>query len=327
MNQTTQSSRATAIANRDDAIAASAQRAAATPQGRSVSALQAMASRLQISQQNLENTLRQTVFRDANNEEFAALVIVANEYGLNPLTKEIYAFKGKGAIMPMVSVDGWIRIINTHPQFDGLEFNYFEDERGKTSAIEAVIYRKDRTRPIRVTEYLDECKKDTDPWKTWPRRMLRHKALIQCARLAFGFAGIYDDDDIVAYPADADNPHMRQARVVAMPTDPQLEQQPVGEPEPAEAYDPDTGEVFEEGTPEPQQATTFEPDSDEAICNGIIKRVLTAELLIDVNQIEADWKKIAFQIENDDLCAMVSREIAAAKVRLGGIRLGDNGAR
>ncbi|ENC7540331.1 phage recombination protein Bet, partial [Salmonella enterica subsp. enterica serovar Brandenburg] len=26
-------------------------------------------------------------------------------------------------------------------------------------------------------------------------RMLRHKAMIQCARLAFGFAGIYDKDE------------------------------------------------------------------------------------------------------------------------------------
>lgn len=28
-----------------------------------------------------------------------------------------------------------------------------------------------------------------------PKRMLRHKAMIQCARLAFGFAGIYDKDE------------------------------------------------------------------------------------------------------------------------------------
>ncbi|EEW4602325.1 phage recombination protein Bet, partial [Escherichia coli] len=28
-----------------------------------------------------------------------------------------------------------------------------------------------------------------------PKRMLRHKAMIQCARLAFGFAGIYDNDE------------------------------------------------------------------------------------------------------------------------------------
>ena len=35
----------------------------------------------------------------------------------------------------------------------------------------------------------------TEPWKRWPRRMLRHKALIQAARIAFGFAGIYDEDE------------------------------------------------------------------------------------------------------------------------------------
>jgi hypothetical protein len=45
-----------------------------------------------------------------------------------------------------------------------------------------------------VTEFLAECKRGTEPWKNMPRRMLRHKALIQCARVAFGFA-LYDDDE------------------------------------------------------------------------------------------------------------------------------------
>src|SRR5580765_7172723 len=58
-----------------------------------------------------------------------------------------------------------------------------------------IIYRKDRSHPTRITEYLAECTRGTDPWKSHPRRMLRHKALIQCARLAFGFAGIYDHDE------------------------------------------------------------------------------------------------------------------------------------
>ncbi|EOJ4766922.1 recombinase RecT, partial [Escherichia coli] len=35
----------------------------------------------------------------------------------------------------------------------------------------------------------------TGPWQSHPKRMLRHKAMIQCARLAFGFAGIYDNDE------------------------------------------------------------------------------------------------------------------------------------
>jgi hypothetical protein len=46
-----------------------------------------------------------------------------------------------------------------------------------------------------VTEYLSECAQNTDVWKKYPFRMLRHKALIQCSRIAFGFSGIYDEDE------------------------------------------------------------------------------------------------------------------------------------
>jgi hypothetical protein len=59
-----------------------------------------------------------------------------------------------------------------------------------------IIHRKDRGHPIRVTEYMSECKRpNVGPWQSHPRRMLRHKAMIQCARLAFGYSGIYDQDE------------------------------------------------------------------------------------------------------------------------------------
>jgi hypothetical protein len=57
------------------------------------------------------------------------------------------------------------------------------------------MYRKDRTHPTVITEYMAECRRPTDPWNSHPKRMLRHKAMIQCARLAFAFAGIYDPDE------------------------------------------------------------------------------------------------------------------------------------
>src|SRR3546814_8305592 len=57
-----------------------------------------------------------------------------------------------------------------------------------------IIYRKDRAHPTEVTEFMSECKRGTQPWQSHPRRMLRHKAPIQRARLAFGFGGIYDQD-------------------------------------------------------------------------------------------------------------------------------------
>lgn len=192
--------RTQAIARMNEDQDASTQRAIAAREAertRPKNALEAMSMRLQVSPAGLKDTLLNTVFKGCRNDaEFIALTIVSNEYGLNPLTKEIYAFPAKGGgIVPMVSVDGWIRIMNSHPQFDGIEFENIVNQKGEVEAIEAVIHRKDRARPIRVIEYLDECKRNTEPWNMMPKRMLRNKALIQGARIAFGFSGIYSEDD------------------------------------------------------------------------------------------------------------------------------------
>lgn len=127
--------------------------------------------------------------------EFAAFLLICKEYNLNPLTREIYGFRAKsGVIVPVVGVDGWARIINEKPDFDGVEFDDHLDGQNLT-AITCRIYHKNRSRPTEVTEYMVECKRGGDVWEKWPRRMLRHKALIQCARYAFGFSGIYDPDE------------------------------------------------------------------------------------------------------------------------------------
>ncbi|MDH0357170.1 phage recombination protein Bet [Morganella sp. GD04133] len=145
---------------------------------------------LAIDEKDLINTLRSTAFKaEATDQQFLALLIVANQYNLNPWTKEIYAFPDRTGIVPVVGVDGWARIINGNKNFDGIEFE-MDDE-----SCTCKIYRKDRNHPTSVTEYMSECNRGTQPWKSHPKRMLRHKAMIQCARLAFGFAGIYDQDE------------------------------------------------------------------------------------------------------------------------------------
>jgi phage recombination protein Bet len=131
----------------------------------------------------------------ATQEEFAAFLLVANEYKLNPLTKEIYAFPRRGGgIVPIVSVDGWANLINSHGECDGFDFEYEHDAKGELVSVTCKMYRKDRSRPVVVKEFLSECIRSTEPWKM-KHRMLRHKALIQAARYAFGFAGIYDEDE------------------------------------------------------------------------------------------------------------------------------------
>ncbi|MBC8719040.1 recombinase RecT [Ochrobactrum sp. Marseille-Q0166] len=137
----------------------------------------------------------------ASNEEFAAFLMVAKEYGLNPITREIYAFPKKGGgIQPIVGVDGWFNLINSHPQCNGIDFIDEFDEKKNLESVKCSIYRKDRKRPTVVTEYMDECKRTTEPWQKWPKRMLRHKAASQCACYAFGFAGIIDPDEAERSP-------------------------------------------------------------------------------------------------------------------------------
>lgn len=142
---------------------------------------------------DLVNTLKQTCFKGdtpVTDAQMTALLIVAQQYNLNPFIKEIFAFPDKGGIVPVVGVDGWARIINSHPEFDGIDFEQDAD------SCTCIIHRKDRAHPTRVTEYMAECKRaNMKPWQSHPYRMLRHKALIQCARLAFGFVGIYDQDE------------------------------------------------------------------------------------------------------------------------------------
>jgi phage recombination protein Bet len=144
------------------------------------------------STDELIGVLKATAFKgQVSDAQMAALLVVANQYGLNPWTKEIYAFPDKNnGIVPVVGVDGWSRIINSDSNFDGMEF--VEDNEWT----ECIIFRKDRSHPIKVREYMVECKRaNAGPWQSHPRRMLRHKAMIQCARLAFGFVGIYDLDE------------------------------------------------------------------------------------------------------------------------------------
>ena len=160
------------------------------------SALAVMASRFNVEPAKLLSTLKSTVFKGASDDELLALVVVANEYGLNPLTKEIYAFPAKGGgIVPVISIDGWINRMNNNAAFDGIEFAEVFDKDKKPVCVTASIYRKDRSRPIKVTEYYAECRRNTEPWNTMPARMLRHKALCQCVRVAFGFGGVYDEDE------------------------------------------------------------------------------------------------------------------------------------
>jgi phage recombination protein Bet len=172
----------------------------AAPQAQGQSLVARIAARFGVDSNKMLATLKATAFksdREITNEAMMALLIVAETYHLNPFTRELFAYPDKnGGIVPVVSVDGWSRIINDSPQLDGIEFQDGPlDKNNMPEWIECIIHRKDRAHPTRVREYMVECRRDTGPWKSHPRRMLRHRSMMQCGRVAFAFSGIYDEDE------------------------------------------------------------------------------------------------------------------------------------
>ena len=178
-----------------------------------VSVLNIMAAKFNLDSDVFLNTIKATVMKPGkdgkipSNEEIAAFLVVANKYNLDPFTNEIYAFPSKkGGIIPIVGVDGFTTIMNRQANFNGYDLEYSEEAVTMDGAkscpewAEVKIYHKDREHPTIVREYLDEVYVParggfSGPWQTHTKRMLRHKALIQGIRVAFGITGIYDPDE------------------------------------------------------------------------------------------------------------------------------------
>ena len=167
--------------------------------------------------------LKATAFKvkdgEATNAQVAALLVVADQYNLNPWTRELFAFPDKqNGIVPVVSVDGWNRIANAHEAYNGEELvvpareewvQIDDDAKLAPPYMTVRVYRKDREVPTEHTEYLDEVYRPAfvgkgrngetytkpGPWQSHTKRMLEHKARIQARRIAFGFAGIFDEDE------------------------------------------------------------------------------------------------------------------------------------
>lgn len=132
----------------------------------------------------------------ASNAEMAIVTSVCAKYGLNPLVKECAAFISGGKLQMVVMIDGFYKVVNRQANFDGVTFEDKFDDKGELISITCNMHLKNRSHPVTVTEYLRECKdQKSNVWTKWPARMLRHKAYIQCARMAFGLTEMVDNDE------------------------------------------------------------------------------------------------------------------------------------
>ena len=118
------------------------------------------------------------------------LLHVAHRYGLDPLIEEVTLMDDEEQFLrPYITLDGWMRILNAQTHYCGIQFREStECIEGVPSYMECSIYRDDRVLPITIKEYYEEIKTEHVAWDYLPRRMMRHRALQQCVRLAFGIS-------------------------------------------------------------------------------------------------------------------------------------------
>jgi len=155
-----------------------------------------MAEKYGLGSSDFLNAIKQTIMpAGASDAQTAAFLVVANRYNLDPFIRQIYAFPTKsGGIQPVVSVDGWLSIMQGHAAFDGYEY----EEILEGSAIiggKITIWRKDRTRPTIHREWFSENKRNTSPWNDMPRRMMENRTAVQGIRRAFNVSGIMDPEE------------------------------------------------------------------------------------------------------------------------------------
>jgi hypothetical protein len=126
------------------------------------------------------------------------LLRMATKHKLDPLSDEIAVMETLDGYQAFITIDGWVKLINNHEQFAGMSLREPQkdqpSEKETLEWMECTIYRHDRILPIVVKEYLDEVKTNHPSWQQMPRRMLRHRVIQQCARLALGIG----DRDFVA---------------------------------------------------------------------------------------------------------------------------------
>jgi hypothetical protein len=117
------------------------------------------------------------------------LLRLASKYQLDPLSDEVNLLETKEGYLPFITIDGWAKLINQHPQYAGMSLrDSTELIDGIPAWMECTIYRNDRILPIVIKEYLEEVRTDHPSWQQMPRRMLRHRVIQQCARLALGIS-------------------------------------------------------------------------------------------------------------------------------------------
>lgn len=165
--------------------------------------------------------VKETVARDASDEELALFMYMCYRYNLDPLLGEIYFMKtrdkDRGGEKPsfIVSRDGYLKIAMSHPDFQGLnsfvvrEGDVFEvdaekgtvhhrfgSKRGEIIGAWAISYRRGFKPQIAFVEFAEYFKPKSRAWKQYPSAMIQKVAEVFVLRRHFNITGVVTREEI-----------------------------------------------------------------------------------------------------------------------------------
>ena len=156
----------------------------------------------------------------ATDAEFKHFIYLCRSYNLDPLKKEIYFLKYGSKSNILTSRDGYLKIANNDPHFDGLEsdvvyqndnlkkredgsilISYGEDHLSfdptKLTGAFCNVYRKDRSKATSCLVSLNDYSKPNNQiWKQYPNAMILKVAESMALKRAFAISGLVTKEEI-----------------------------------------------------------------------------------------------------------------------------------
>lgn len=164
----------------------------------------------------IDAVVRMCAPQKANLPEVAAFLSVCQRYQLDPIMKEIWLAKGDGGkIMVMVERDGFLKVADRHPDYEGFragvvyaedefELNILPDdevelthriggiERGEIVGGYAVVYMRGRPPVVVVRKWSDyKHLHHKSNWKNYGDDMMETRCLTAALRRAVRITGVY----------------------------------------------------------------------------------------------------------------------------------------
>ena len=185
----------------------------------SVPSVQQVRQKKELSSDTI-NMIRNSIAKNATDIEFAEFIYLCNKYDLDPMNKEIYFIKYGSKATIVTSRDGYLKIAQGFPEYDGMESEVIYEgdvitrrdngsmkieygpehlnfSKSKIKGAFANVYRKDRTVATSFTaSFNDYVKKDSQMWQTYTNAMILKVAEAQALKKAFNISGLVTKEEI-----------------------------------------------------------------------------------------------------------------------------------